>query len=888
MPRLDLGGIASGAFASSRASSAVAMESTDHRPSLTITVVHDPDAVPEPVENETNHEHGDEGKAARGRRSATASSAPTSATKDSRSRLMGLSTSSTALSMKKEMGRYYQNKNLLSPEKAAAKVAARAAMKGDLAARRVAAEQKRLTRISMASTKKEDSVKRRAAMRIQAVQRARRAVRFVKTLKLQAWALDVVSRGLIRWHRRAVRKRREAAKKAEEEEFRQSEIQRRAAERAAARAAAKEEVEARRSEKEEEEAKRPGAARRRAKQKAEKSTIMEQMKREKERKKAATAAQEAAKVAQEEAQREEQRKEERRQALLLEAVHKAQRGKEAKLQAARELAVQQQAARDEAIAAVRTFAEGLQELAVQASQPDAPPELGNELRFAGAVPPLVAMLGSGVVSQCQSAAATALTHMAATNEPNRTAIRKAGGVKPLTLIAGQSQKNGSLKHIAALTNMALGSHPDNQRALREAGAVPILVSLLNGGPDSKVTCEALVGLRHLTYNNPMNCNALREAGGITWLVTLLQAGADHAASVDAAATLTQICADNPANQDALRESGGIRPLIGLLSGSVDSEVLHWASRCLSNISRDNATNRQQICEVQGTILRLVTLLGTGGDSEGARLAAEVLRCLMLGNDDRIALAVLAAMRRLGVGLGETATFKLADAFPSLLQGLAHVVGSRLRAAVLKGTDERGHIQMALNDAIALELPEQELNAARNTLEAIARAKEEAIAARKAKSAQRRLERRQLEAERLRAAAAANSASTKQATGSSKDELAVTTNSELSGAMATLLQAQQRLKALEVAAAAARRARREAVQERAASGKPLSPEARRAFTRQKLMGAFERVSAAAAAARAAVAHGDHSDDEHDHETDQQQHHPRSPEQLAETQGTTNTT
>ena len=62
------------------------------------------------------------------------------------------------------------------------------------------------------------------------------------------------------------------------------------------------------------------------------------------------------------------------------------------------------------------------------------------------------------------------------------------------------------------------------------------------------------------------------------------------------------------------------------------------------------------------------------------------------------------------------------------------------------------------------------------------------------------------------------------------------------AMLHLIETTRRLKELEAAADAAHRARTEAARERAATGKTLSPEARRKFTKN-LLGAAARVAAA---------------------------------------------
>ena len=243
-----------------------------------------------------------------------------------------------------------------------------------------------------------------------------------------------------------------------------------------------------------------------------------------------------------------------------------------------------------------------------------------------------------------------------------------------------------------------------------------------------------------------------EANGIPYMVQLLGSGPQHPAATDAAATLTNMSTDDPSTQDAVREAGGIRPLIAFLSAhDVDCQGLIWAARCLRAIARNNTANRNVICEQQGTITQLVTLLGNGAASEGAREAAEVLACLMAANDDRIAVAVLAACRRQGVGIGANATFALADEFPEVLEGLQSVVGNRLIAAVKKGSD-RTHVQLALNDAIALDLPQETLDIGRTWLSTLAATRTEAATQKKKKSSVKK-DTKKVEEERASAKAA---------------------------------------------------------------------------------------------------------------------------------------
>ena len=366
--------------------------------------------------------------------------------------------------------------------------------------------------------------------------------------------------------------------------------------------------------------------------------------------------------------------------------------------------------------------------------------------------------------------------------------------------------------------LGLGGLNKDSNGLGEAGA------------DSKATREAVSALRNLTTNNTANCEAVQQADGLGGLIVLLQAGPSHKVATDAAAVLSHIAAVSPTSHDAIREAGGILPLVALLFGDAKSEGLAWGARCLAHLSNENQTNRNVICEQHGCIQQLVNMLANGASTDGAREAAAVLRCLMRGNDEKISVTVLAALRRQGVGIGDKATFTLSDEFPELLEGLIKVVGNWLAAAVKKGTD-RGHIQMALNDAVALGVPEWQLREAREKIEAInaARGMGSERSPTKKDSQRRTSPPRSYRSGRpgspeksVSRPKSPESASSPEAARSPVPEI-----SESSGAaMAMLLQAQQRLKDLEMAAIEARRKRRDAEAARLATGKQLTPSMRR--------------------------------------------------------------
>lgn len=274
-----------------------------------------------------------------------------------------------------------------------------------------------------------------------------------------------------------------------------------------------------------------------------------------------------------------------------------------------------------------------------------------------------------------------------------------------------------------------------------------------------------------------------------------------------------------------------------------------------------------ICEQHGTIARLVALLRSGATSEGAREVAEILRCITTGRDDKITTSVLVAVRREGMHSGKDAPFALSDEFPELHQGMSDVVAARLDAAVEKAIAERGQVekvQLAIHEAQQFGLQPDKLDNARHVINTISAARAEATAARKArqntkKSDERRLsvrgdspdQRTDLLDHRGDAGDAKDVRSSKSSGTKVKKE-AITdaakagdaklgacasqgqaTAGPPSAAMTLLLDAQQHLRELELAAAAARRSRQDAAKKRATSGSLLTPSLRRAYSKQQV-------------------------------------------------------
>lgn len=621
--------------------------------------------------------------------------------------------------------RYYQNKNIMTPRTAADSLVNRAAVKGDLAQKRHATQHSRAAHAKADAVRRAKQRRRDAIVRIQSRYRARQAVRQVRERRRRFTAAAVVQRCAKRWiwkhseaaaaaqaHLEDLRRRKLRLVEEDEAEMRYNSLEEQYRRRA-------EQAEKEQAEKEAQEAQPQASSAASTKAKGAKSKAAKPEEGG-EKKKAPAPAQRvragsmaglAARQARIEQAREAKRLQELKDKYNSAEAEEARKVEEQKRKEEHERAMAQQAKRDEVFASVRAFAEGLADVALVHGD-------HNEVCRAGAIPCLVAMLRSGVALDVEAATATALTRISQASEVNRIAIRKAGGIPSIVKLAAHSKEEGGVKrqnhHVSAMTSMSMGANSANQDAIREAGGLAVLVRLLSNGPDSIVACDAAEALRHLTGNNPTNGSALREAGGIDWLVALLHAGADHAAAAHAAATLGNICQENAANQAAVLEANGVPPLVAMLGGSVESQGVVCAARCLATLSRDSQHFRRVICEQQATVARLVALLASGASFEGARQTSELLRCLVLGREPRVTRSVVAALRRQDVGIGQHSRFRLCDEFPAFSQALEWVVSAHLGSALVEGRG-RGHVQMALNDAITLGLPAKLLAPARAKL-----------------------------------------------------------------------------------------------------------------------------------------------------------------------------
>jgi vacuolar protein 8 len=222
---------------------------------------------------------------------------------------------------------------------------------------------------------------------------------------------------------------------------------------------------------------------------------------------------------------------------------------------------------------------------------------------AGAIPPLVALLGVGgggegmgkTTSDSKTAVAGALRQLSLfCNAEVVSALSNAKSVAALVglLRAETSAPEGKTAAASLLCSLASSPTSHESRLLIEAGAVEALVGWLSArdvdlGPEvdaetdaetrSALKLETAYALENLCVDERARQRVVR-AGGVAALVEMVRAGGAEEAV--AAASVLRTLSTNADAQAAVAEAGGVKPLVELLRTEdpgakvMAAEVLH--------------------------------------------------------------------------------------------------------------------------------------------------------------------------------------------------------------------------------------------------------------------------------------------------------------------------
>ena len=260
------------------------------------------------------------------------------------------------------------------------------------------------------------------------------------------------------------------------------------------------------------------------------------------------------------------------------------------------------------------------------NNPGAPVRIVN----AGAISPLVALLGTGTI-EAKEEAVSALTCLAHNNPSNQLAI--ATGLVGLL-------GSGTAEAQEQVTQMLIkfAQHPDNRTAIAEAGAIQRLVLQMRGGGDSSLKAQELAAavLAILAGDSQDNVTSIAQHGGIKPLVMLL-ASESRDAQARAASALSFIAKTSKDVQMSVAKEGAIEPLVNLLQpiekvatgGSLQGRS--EAAGALYSVSSNNKETTTKIFEMNA-IEPLVKLLHEPSP-DAQKNASDALSSLAVGSKD---------------------------------------------------------------------------------------------------------------------------------------------------------------------------------------------------------------------------------------------------------------
>ena len=225
---------------------------------------------------------------------------------------------------------------------------------------------------------------------------------------------------------------------------------------------------------------------------------------------------------------------------------------------------------------------------------------------AGAISPLVALLGTGSI-EAKEEAVGALTCLAHNDPSNQLAIATG-----LVALLG----SGTAEAQEQVTQMLIkfAQHPDNRTAIAEAGAVQRLIVQLRGGGETSLKAQELAAsvLAHLSGDSQVHVAAIASFGGIKPLVSLLVSESTKA-QARCAAVLADMTRSSTEIQTTVAKEGAIDHLVNLLEpvdqagtgGSLEGRS--EAAAALWSISTTNTETTNKIAEL-GAIPKIVRLL----------------------------------------------------------------------------------------------------------------------------------------------------------------------------------------------------------------------------------------------------------------------------------------
>ena len=172
--------------------------------------------------------------------------------------------------------------------------------------------------------------------------------------------------------------------------------------------------------------------------------------------------------------------------------------------------------------------------------------------------------------------AAAIKEMAKGNRKNQDAIAEAGAIAPLVAMLGSSTPQMQANAAGALANLANG-HPDNQSAIAKTGAVAPLCLLVKEGVGATKD-ESASAIWSLAVDHQPNKDMIAKLGGFDPLLGLLVTGTTERSQKSVAGALAALASKHVDNRQIIAKR-----LVGLL-GSSAVKTSDRAERLLNTCS----------------------------------------------------------------------------------------------------------------------------------------------------------------------------------------------------------------------------------------------------------------------------------------------------------------
>jgi hypothetical protein len=265
---------------------------------------------------------------------------------------------------------------------------------------------------------------------------------------------------------------------------------------------------------------------------------------------------------------------------------------------------------------------------IAASCDEGHPDSLAAISEAGAIPPLLRLLGPGPSQMTQQKASSSLYILAAYADHNKAEIAASGAIPTLVelLQPGSIPADTQINVVGVLMHLCDGD-AGYAVTIAAAGAIPQLVRLLGSGSHTKIQKNAASALGKLVLNTEMNAQnavAVAAAGAIPALVALLQHGNPTQVRGSAAGAISAL-AYHAASAATISAEGGVLLLVELLEPGFSATIQQNAAGSLAHLSL-HAELASTIADA-GAIPSLLRLMGPVSPPQLQLYAARALNHL---------------------------------------------------------------------------------------------------------------------------------------------------------------------------------------------------------------------------------------------------------------------